>query len=57
MLMILFSPLSVIRLLMSGKASKLDSDVQDSEIGNGLLIFMLVQLVSFDCLKTLVSLI
>ena len=55
--MILLSPLSVIRLLMSGKASKLDSDVQDSEIGNGLLIFMLVQLVSFECLKTLVSLI
>ena len=56
MLMILLSPLSVIRLLMGGKASKLDSDVQDSEIGKVLLIFMLVQL-SFDCLKTLVSLI
>ena len=54
--MILLSPLSVIRLLMGGKASKLDSDVQDSEIGKVLLIFMLVQL-SFDCLKTLVSLI
>ena len=39
---------------MCGKASKLDSDLQDSGIGNGLLIFTLVQLVSLDCLKTLV---